>query len=169
MKCPMCGNCNLESGWAAGHYPLKFKSDKSGLIDSLTVFGGWSTHAQRCTRCGFLAIFAPECRGECQHERRIVLTMRRGKVIEDPALKDLRAAVAELNVPGLEFPGFWLSTPDGWTLTFYENGLAALEKDTGDAGPWHINSVSHEKALEMSQILLHGDIESLRSQPWIDG
>jgi len=56
--CPVCGNNESEPGTVGGHYPFKFKSDDCGILEKATCFGGRTTHAQRCTKCGFLAIFA---------------------------------------------------------------------------------------------------------------
>ena len=58
MKCPMCGNCEFESGIIQGRMNLKFKSNDSNALTKLTVFGGNETTAQRCKECGFIAIFA---------------------------------------------------------------------------------------------------------------
>lgn len=60
MKCPMCGNDTFESGNVHGYgiSNLKFKSNGSSLLARATYFGGKTTRAKRCKKCGFLAIFA---------------------------------------------------------------------------------------------------------------
>gem|GEM_PF-5009144 len=60
MKCPFCENDKFESGRFQGPSPLKFKSSRGGFLDDLVMWGSKKTVAKRCTKCGFVAIFADD-------------------------------------------------------------------------------------------------------------
>jgi hypothetical protein len=101
--------------------------------------------------------------------RTVRLTKRWGEDINNPTSQDLAIAVAELAQPDSEHPDCWLSANDGWSVSLFESGLAVLENIETDEGPWYLNGVSREQALELWRLLQAGDLVKLRDQAWQSG
>jgi hypothetical protein len=101
--------------------------------------------------------------------RTVHLTKRWGEDISNPTQQDLAAAVDELARSDSDHPDCWLSAEDGWSVSLFESGLAVLENDETDEGPWYLTDVSRETALELWRLLQSGDLTTLRARAWQSG
>ena|SRR5882724_3299107 len=97
------------------------------------------------------------------------LTTRWGTGIENPAVQEMRRALAELEKVDPEHPDCWLSDETGWTVAVHETGKVVLENTESDEGPWHMKNLPAEYILELWRLLQVGDIASLRRKAWVDG
>jgi hypothetical protein len=118
----------------------------------------------------------------------VILTARFGDGTTGPSSDDLKEALRELYVeddPSLdegdyeEHPNTWLEygyeSGDKWTvylLDVYRGGMVIFSKrdDQDDLDPEfekRMTGVSQERALELWEALVSGDIDSLMKEAWL--
>jgi hypothetical protein len=97
------------------------------------------------------------------------LTKRWGGTLSNPEAKDLRAALAELDVDDPEHPDCWLEDELGWGISAFGSGLVIFENVETNEGPWHMRRVSREQVLELWNLLRTGRVEALRHLAWKPG
>jgi hypothetical protein len=76
----------------------------------------------------------------------------------------------DLDLDAVEHPDLSLiHDTSGWIITLYPKGIASLENlADSDEGPRHMRGVNRKKALQLWQQLAAGDIDTVRSQPWVN-
>jgi hypothetical protein len=88
------------------------------------------------------------------------LQTRWGGGQENPTIEEMRAALAELDVPDLEHPDTWLSDDEGWTVIVYESGLVIFSHKFEDI--CEREGVSRDEALELWLLLQEGKRDEIR-------
>jgi hypothetical protein len=90
------------------------------------------------------------------------LVTRWGGGPENPALEEMRAALAELDTPDMEHPSTWLSDDEGWTVDVYESGLVIFSHQSEDV--CERRSVTRDEALELWLLLQQGKRDEIRQR-----
>jgi hypothetical protein len=88
---------------------------------------------------------------------------------KNPDESQLRAALAELDIPDNEHPDCWLSDENGWVISAYQSGFVVLENLNSGEGPWHIADQERAAILELWRLLQAGNLEAVRANPWLEG
>jgi len=97
------------------------------------------------------------------------LTDRQGATQEDTSVEGMRALLESLDIDDPEHPDVSLEHETGWCLSAFPSGLLVWDNVEEDDPPKHMPELSRERVLELWQMLAAGDIESISSQPWLDG
>ena len=87
----------------------------------------------------------------------------------DPTVREMRSALAELDVQDPEHPDCWLSDGSGWTIAAYESGEVVLENVESGEGPWHLLKAHREIIVELWLALQRGDLRTIRKYDWQEG
>ena len=90
------------------------------------------------------------------------LETRWGGGPENPTVEEMRAALAELDVPDPEHPDTWLSDDDGWIVAVYESGLVIFSHESEDI--CERQDVTREEALELWLLLQQGRRDEIRKR-----
>jgi hypothetical protein len=91
------------------------------------------------------------------------LVTRWGGDQDNPTVEEMRAALAELDVPDPEHPSTWLVDEDGWAVSVYgEAGLVTLSNMFEDV--CERRGVERDEALELWLLLQQGRRDEIRQR-----
>lgn len=94
-----------------------------------------------------------------------------GESIPRPDEPTMRALLASVSVCDAEHPDVALEHESGWALSYFASHTITFEnvEAASDAGPWHMDMVTLEQALELWILLASGQIAAVQEQAWMDG
>ena len=129
-----------------------------------------------CTLCGrsrpAVEEFCPDCTAQPKPSPRrnrsptatveTVLQTRWGDGQENPTVEEMRAALAELDVPDSEHPSCWLSDEAEWTVDVYESRLVIFSHE--GEGICERRDVERNEALELWLLLQQGRRDEIRQR-----
>ena len=94
------------------------------------------------------------------------LETRWGGGPENPTVEEMRAALAELDIPDMEHPSAWLVDDDEWIVDVYASGLVIFSHQSEEI--CKRRGVSREEALELWLLLQKGRRDEIRQRLWAD-
>jgi hypothetical protein len=92
---------------------------------------------------------------------------RMGSTVSEPSESVMRALLLSLHSSDPEHPNVSLTHESEWCISVFGSGLAVLENVETGEGPWHMQDVSSEVALQLWLMLAAGQIEQLRNKQWL--